>query len=87
MINKLCRQNKLARTSSTPGKTRLLNVYTINEALQLIDLPGYGFAKVAKDEKMRWMDMMEVISRTPRRCATCCISWISGTTRRLTIGT
>ncbi len=59
MINKLCRQNKLARTSSTPGKTRLLNVYTINEALQLIDLPGYGFAKVAKDEKMRWMDMME----------------------------
>lgn len=59
MINKLCRQNKLARTSSTPGKTRLLNVYTINEALQLIDLPGYGFAKVAKDEKMRWMGMME----------------------------
>lgn len=59
MINKLCRQNKLARTSSMPGKTRLLNVYTINEALQLIDLPGYGFAKVAKDEKMRWMDMME----------------------------
>lgn len=59
MINRLCRQNKLARTSSTPGKTRLLNVYTINEALQLIDLPGYGFAKVAKGEKLRWMDMME----------------------------
>lgn len=59
MINKLCRQNKLARTSSTPGKTRLLNVYTINQVLHLIDLPGYGFAKVAKKEKMRWVEMME----------------------------
>ena len=59
MINKLCQRNKLARTSSTPGKTRLLNVYTINETLQLIDLPGYGFAKVAKAEKLRWVEMME----------------------------
>lgn len=59
MINKLCRQNKLARTSQTPGKTRLLNVYTINDALHLIDLPGYGFAKVSKTEKMRWVEMME----------------------------
>ena len=59
MINKLCMRNKLARTSATPGKTRLLNVYTINDMLQLIDLPGYGFAKVAKTEKMRWVEMME----------------------------
>ena len=59
MINKLCQRNKLARTSATPGKTRLLNVYTINDMLQLIDLPGYGFAKVAKTEKLRWVEMME----------------------------
>lgn len=59
MINRMCQRNKLARTSATPGKTRLLNVYTINERLQLIDLPGYGFAKVAKTEKLRWVEMME----------------------------
>lgn len=59
MINKLCMRNKLARTSATPGKTRLLNVYTLNDQIQLIDLPGYGFAKVAKTEKMRWVAMME----------------------------
>lgn len=59
MINKLCQRNKLARTSATPGKTRLLNVYTINDMLQLVDLPGYGFAKVDKAEKLRWAEMME----------------------------
>ena len=59
MINRLTNRGKLARTSATPGKTRLLNVYTINDMLQLIDLPGYGFAKVAKTEKLRWVEMME----------------------------
>lgn len=63
LINALCRHNKLAKTSATPGKTRLLNVFEINEgtgdAFHLIDLPGYGFAKVDKGEKLRWGEMMQ----------------------------
>ena len=54
MINKLTNRNKLARTSATPGKTRLINVYQINNEINFIDLPGYGFAKVSKDEKLSW---------------------------------
>ena len=59
LINRLCRRNKLARTSSTPGKTRLLNVFLLNEKFHLVDLPGYGFAKVDKKEKLRWGQMMQ----------------------------
>ena len=59
LINKLCRQNKLARTSATLGKTRLINVFLLNESFHLIDLPGYGFAKVDKREKQRWGKMMQ----------------------------
>mgnify|MGYP002624833692 CR=1 FL=1 len=59
LINRLCRRNKLARTSATPGKTRLINVFLINENFHLIDLPGYGFAKVDKQEKARWGGMMQ----------------------------
>ncbi len=59
LINCLCRRNKLARTSSTPGKTRLLNIFLLNGALHLVDLPGYGFAKVDKQEKARWGVMMQ----------------------------
>jgi len=59
MINRLCNRRSLARTSGTPGKTRLLNIYCINDAFHLVDLPGYGFARVAKKEKERWGGMME----------------------------
>ena len=59
MINKLCMRNKLAKVSATPGKTRLLNVFRINEDFYLVDLPGYGFAKVSKAEQLRWSNMME----------------------------
>ena len=59
LINRLCRRNKLARTSSTPGKTRLLNVFLLNGTFHLVDLPGYGFAKVDKKEKLRWGQMMQ----------------------------
>ena len=50
LINRLTRRSKLARTSSTPGKTRLINIFLINEAFHLVDLPGYGFAKRSKNE-------------------------------------
>ena len=59
MINRLTNRNKLARTSATPGKTRLINVYQINNEINFIDLPGYGFAKVSKEEKLSWGKMMQ----------------------------
>ena len=59
MINKLTNRGKLARTSATPGKTRLINVYQINQEVNFIDLPGYGFAKVSKSEKESWGRMMQ----------------------------
>lgn len=59
LINTLCKQKKLSKTSGTPGKTRLINVFLINSAFHLVDLPGYGFAKVNKAEKQRWGEMME----------------------------
>ena len=59
MINRLTNRSKLARTSQTPGKTRLINVYQINGEVNLIDLPGYGFAKVSKEEKLSWGRMMQ----------------------------
>ncbi len=59
LINTLTMQKKLCKTSSTPGKTRLINVFLIDGAFHLIDLPGYGFAKVNQEEKQRWGRMME----------------------------
>lgn len=59
LINALCGRKKLCKTSSTPGKTRLINIFLINEDFHLVDLPGYGFAKVDKAEKKRWGVMME----------------------------
>ncbi|MBR4359153.1 MAG: YihA family ribosome biogenesis GTP-binding protein [Clostridia bacterium] len=59
LINNLCRRKALARTSSTPGKTRLINLFLLNGSFHLVDLPGYGFAKVDKQEKQRWGGMMD----------------------------
>ncbi len=59
LINQMCRQNKLAKTSATPGKTRLINIFLLNDSFHLVDLPGYGFAKVDKREKERWGVMMQ----------------------------
>ena len=59
LINGLCNRKKLCKVSATPGKTRLINVFLINGSFHLIDLPGYGFAKVDKAEKQRWGAMIE----------------------------
>ncbi len=59
LINCLCRRKALAKTSATPGKTRLINLFLLNGSFHLVDLPGYGFAKVDKREKLRWGEMME----------------------------
>ncbi|HWI55000.1 MAG TPA: ribosome biogenesis GTP-binding protein YihA/YsxC [Desulfobacteria bacterium] len=59
LINKLVNRRGLARTSGSPGKTRLLNFYWINKDFYFVDLLGYGFAKVAKDVKSQWGKMIE----------------------------
>ena len=59
LINNMAGNSHLARTSSEPGKTRLVNLYLINEAFFLVDLPGYGFAKAPKQEKQKWAEMIE----------------------------
>jgi GTP-binding protein len=53
-LNALTRQRQLARTSKTPGRTQLINVFTLTEEQRLIDLPGYGFAKVPLEIKLKW---------------------------------
>lgn len=58
-INKLTRRKRLAHTSNTPGKTRLLNYYMVDGAWALVDLPGYGFAKIPKKEQERWRKALE----------------------------
>ena len=59
MINSLLGNSKLARISSEPGKTRLVNFYRVNDQFWLVDLPGYGFSKAPKAERERWAAMIE----------------------------
>ncbi len=59
LLNNLIGRKNLARTSSTPGKTRGLYFYLLNEKLCFVDLPGYGYAKVSKKERERWAPIIE----------------------------
>ncbi len=59
LINALMNRKSLARTSSQPGKTQTINFYNINDAFYYVDLPGYGYAKVPVEEKVRWGKMIE----------------------------
>ena len=59
LINKLVNQNKLARTSSSPGKTITINFYETDRALYLVDLPGYGYARRAETDKKKWSELVE----------------------------
>jgi GTP-binding protein len=54
VLNTLCQQKNLARTSNTPGRTQQINVFKLNETCRLMDLPGYGFAKVPLSVKQQW---------------------------------
>lgn len=54
LINTLLNRRNLARVAQTPGKTREINFYNIDEKLYLVDLPGYGYAKVSKEKKLSW---------------------------------
>ncbi len=59
LINCLVNRRQLVKTSSTPGKTRLINFFAVNGELVFVDLPGYGYAKVSKQEKKKWGPMVE----------------------------
>ncbi len=59
LINALMNRKSYARISATPGKTQTINFYNINEELYLVDLPGYGYAKVSEQEKAKWGKLIE----------------------------
>lgn len=59
LINMLCNNDKLAKTSNTPGKTQLLNHFNIDDEWYIVDLPGYGFAKVSQGQRKKWEKMIE----------------------------
>lgn len=74
LLNKLVRRKKLARTSSTPGKTRLIHFFSIEGTgpeLRMVDLPGYGWAKVSRKERDGWQKLIEsyLDRRSPLRAA------------------
>lgn len=58
-INKICNRKNLAKTSNTPGKTRLMNYFLIDEKFAIVDLPGYGYAKVSQKEQEKWRNELE----------------------------
>ena len=59
LLNLLTNRKKLARVSGSPGKTRTINFYRINDEFRIVDLPGYGYAKLSRSETEKWGDMMD----------------------------
>ncbi|MFL0245941.1 ribosome biogenesis GTP-binding protein YihA/YsxC [Candidatus Clostridium stratigraminis] len=59
IINSITNRKSLAKVSGTPGKTKLINFFLINNSFYLVDLPGYGYAKVSKSEKENWGKIIE----------------------------
>lgn len=70
LLNMLTNRNKLAKTSSTPGRTRLINYFLINNAFYFVDLPGYGYAKASKTEARAWQALIEpyLVNNTQLKC-------------------
>ena len=59
LVNTLVNRKNIARTSSSPGKTATINFYEVEKKYRFVDLPGYGYAKVSKEEKKKWGGMIE----------------------------
>jgi GTP-binding protein len=59
LINMLCQRNSMAKTSGKPGKTQLINHFLINKNWYLVDLPGYGFAQVGKEQREKWSKFIQ----------------------------
>lgn len=64
LLNRLLNRRHLAGTSKTPGKTRTLNYYRVNETLHFVDLPGYGYAKRGQQERRQWADLINAYLET-----------------------
>lgn len=58
-INRLCNQKSLARTSKTPGRTQLINFFSVSQTNKLADLPGYGYAKASHSKQRQWLELLE----------------------------
>lgn len=67
LINSITGRKKLAKTSKTPGRTQLINYFKVNDLFYIVDLPGYGFAKVPKAMKAEWGKTMERYVASPRK--------------------
>lgn len=67
LINALMNRKALARTSATPGKTQTINFYNVNDVMYLVDLPGYGYAKVSEKEKIQWGKLIERYLNTSKQ--------------------
>lgn len=67
LLNRLLNRKKLVKTSRTPGKTRTLNFFTVNDGFYLVDFPGYGYAKRSQSERIQWGQLIEdyVVDREP----------------------
>ena len=73
LINMLTDRNGLAKTSSSPGKTQLINHFVINDAWFLVDLPGYGYAKVSKTSRAEWARMINFYLRNRANLMCVCV--------------
>jgi GTP-binding protein len=69
LLNKVLGRKKLAKVSSTPGKTRSLNFFSVNGRFYLVDLPGYGYARASKQERKRWGILIEKYLTSAERLA------------------
>lgn len=95
LINGLLNRKALARTSAQPGKTQTINFYNVNKAMYLVDLPGYGYAKVTQEIREKWGKLIERylhgskqlkavfllidIRHEPSEMISACMSGLSGT--------
>jgi len=70
LINMLCNHKGLAKVSNTPGKTQTINFFRVDDAWHLVDLPGYGYAKISKKMRGKWEDMIEryLLTRPQLQC-------------------
>src|SRR5947209_14610377 len=67
LLNALVRRKSLARVSKTPGRTREINFFRINDTFVLVDLPGYGYARISKERKADWKPLIQsYLKRTPQ---------------------
>ncbi len=66
LINFIVNRKKLAKTSSMPGKTSLINYFLVNKSFLLVDLPGYGYAEVSKGQKTNWAEFLEEYLKTSK---------------------